>query len=171
MELLGKHVRQMDVLGEVEGEDYDEVRVCRLAMLTRGEDPTDDVRVRQLLDLPLTEYQDYVDEVLTQRDAGALPIPQMDGSYHVPLKSGDTATVRPLLGRHRRLLGRLDDATGDRLLMTAMSDVAEAAIDPLPLGDYQAIMTAVDFLFQPVLERLMRTPSPGTGSSSPSGEC
>ena len=68
MTLLGQHVRQMDILGAIEGveDPDDEVRTCRLAMLCHGEDPANDVRVCALLDLPLAEYQDYVDDVLTQ---------------------------------------------------------------------------------------------------------
>ena len=172
MELLGKHIRQMDVLGEIEGEeDYDEVRVCRLAMLTHGENPANEARVVELLNRPLTEYQDYVADVLAQLAAGADPVWQRDGSYHVPLASGETATVRPLRGRHRRLLGRLDDATGDRTLILTMANVSGQQLDEAPIGDYQALMTAVDFLFQPVLDRLNRTPSPETDSSSPSDDC
>ena len=114
MELLGKHIRQMDVLGDIDGEEYEEVRVCRLAMLTHGEDPANEARVQELLDLPLADYQDYVGDVLAQMRAGAAPVWQHSGDYHVPLASGDTAVVRPLKGRHRRLLGRLDDAHGDR---------------------------------------------------------
>ena len=107
--LWGKHIRQMDLLGGVEGvEDVDnETRICRLAMLLHSEDPANDPRVCELLDLPLVEYQDYVADVLTQMDAGAAPVLVASGAYHVPLASGDTAVVRPLKGRHRRLLGRL----------------------------------------------------------------
>lgn len=168
MELFGKHVRQMDVLGEIDGEDYDEVRVCRLAMLTRGEDPANDARVRELLDLPLTDYQDYVDDVLAQLNAGAEFIWQQSGACHVPLASGDTAVVRPLRGRHRRLVGQLDDVHGDRRLMLTMSNLSGDGLDALPIGDYHAVMTAVDFLFQPVIDMLMRTNSPAAESSSPS---
>ena len=158
----------MDVLGDIEGEEYEEVRVCRLAMLTHGEDPANEARVQELLDLPLADYQDYVGDVLAQMRAGAAPIWQHSGDYHVPLASGDTAVVRPLQGRHRRLLGRLDDAHGDRLLMLTMSNLDNAALDAVPIGDYQSVMTAVDFLFQPVLDGLKRMTSPATGSSSPS---
>ena len=171
MELFGKHIRQMDILGEIDGEEYDEVRVCRLAMLTHGEDPANEARVQELLDLPLTEYQDYVDDVLAQLNAGADFIWQQSGACHVPLASGDTAVVRPLKGRHRRLLGSLDDVHGDRQLMFAMSNLSEAQLDAAPIGDYQAVMIAVDFLFQPVLDRLTPPPSPETDSSSPSADC
>ena len=171
MELFGKHIRQMDVLGEIDGEDYDEVRVCRLAMLAQGEDPANEARVQELLDLPLTEYQDYVDDVLAQIQAGAAFIWQQSGACHVPLASGDTAVVQPLKGRHRRLVGQLDDVHGDRRLMLTMSNLSGDALDALPIGDYHAVMAAVDFLFQPVIDKLMQTPSPETDSSSPSADC
>ena len=160
--LRGKHIRQMDLLGEIEGvEDSDnEAQTCRLAMLLHGEDPANDQRVSGLLDLPLVEYQDYVDDVLTQMAAGAEPVRQQSGMYHVPLASGDTAVVRPLKGRHRRLLGRLDGPTADWTLILAMSDLRGPQLNEIPIGDYQAVMRAVDFLFQPVLERLIRKRSP-----------
>ena len=74
--LRGKHIRQMDLLGSVEGleDSDDEARTCRLAMLLHGEDPANDPRVSELLDLPLEEYQDYVDDVLTQLQAGTEPV-------------------------------------------------------------------------------------------------
>ena len=118
--LLGKHIRRMDLLGSAEGvEDSDgEARTCRLAMLLHSEDPANDPRVSELLDLPLDEYQDYVDDVLTQLHAGAEPVRQTSGVYHVPLASGETAVLRPLKGRHRRLLGRLGEANADWTLIT-----------------------------------------------------
>ena len=160
--LLGKHVRRMDLLGSAEGveDSDDEARTCRLAMLLHGEDPANDPRVAELLDLPLEEYQDYVDDVLTQMQAGAEPVRQTSGVYHVPLASGETAVLRPLKGRHRRLLGRLDEATADWTLILALSNLSEPQLNEIPIGDYQAVMEAVNFLFQPVIERLIRKRSP-----------
>ena len=76
--------------------------------------------------------------------------------YHVPLASGETAVLRPLKGRHRRLLGRLDGANADWTLILTLSNLTEPRLNEIPIGDYQAVMMAVDFLFQPVIERLIR---------------
>ena len=165
MRLLGKHVRQMDILGAIEGveDPDDEVRTCRLAMLLHGEDPANDVRVSALLDLPLTDYLDYVDDVLTQLQAGAAPVRQASGMYHVPLASGKMAVLRPLKGRNRRLMGRLDEPTADWTIILTLSNLTETQLQEVPIGDYQAVLTAVDFLFQPFFDRLTRSSSSVTG--------
>ena len=163
--LRGKHIRRMDLLGEIEGvaDPDNEVPIARLGMLLHGEDPANDLRVSELLDLPLEDYQDYVEDVLTQLAAGAAPVRQPSGAYHVPLAGGATAVVRPLKGRHRRLLGRLHDANADWTLILALSNVTEPQLNELPIGDYQAVMTALDFLCRPVIERLGRPSLPAAG--------
>ena len=167
MDLLAKHLRAMDLLGGIEGEEFDEVRICRLAMLHEREDPADDARVAALLDGPAERYLDYIDPVLTQIESGAAPIQQASGQYHVPLASGETAVVRPLRGRQRRLIERLDDATGDWQLIAAMTNLSSEQLDAAPVGDYQSVMTAIGFLFQPLIDRLQRQSSAATESSSP----
>ena len=160
MELTGKHIRQMSLLADSDSEDSEEAQICRLAMLLHGEDPANDARVSELLDLDLVDYQEYVDDVLTQMQAGAEPVRQTSGVYHVALSVGKTAVVRPLKGRQRRLLGHLDDASGDRKLLLAMSNMSETELDCMSIGDYQAVMTAVDFFMAPVIDRLIRKRSP-----------
>ena len=105
MELTGKHIRQMSLLADSDSEDWEEAQICRLAMLLRGEDPANDVRVAELLDLDLVDYQEYVDDVLTQMQAGAEAVRQTSGVYHLALSVGKTAVVRPLKGRQRRPAG------------------------------------------------------------------
>ena len=169
--LRGKHVRQVELLGDIEGLEGDssEVRVCRLAMMLHGADPANDARALELLDRPLAEYHEYVADVLDQMDDGPEPEGQPSGGYHVSLHDGRVCALRPLKGRQRRVLGLLDEAGGDRALILATSNLSEAELDGVTLGEHQAIVKGVGFLFRPVLKRLSQTHSPGTGSSSPSG--
>ena len=156
MQLQGKHVRQMEALGEIEGLEGDasEVRVCRLAMMLHGEDPANDARVEALLDMPLAEYHDYVSDVIDQMTDGPEPEWQPTGVWRVSLAEGRSCVLRPLKGRQRRLLGVLDDANGDRALILATSNLSEAELDAATLGEYQSIVKATGFLLQPVFDRL-----------------
>ena len=70
--------------------------------------------------------------------------------------------ARPLKGRHRRLLGRLDEPTADWTLILALSNLSEAQLNDAPIGDYQALMKAIDFLFVPVIERSIQRNSSAT---------
>ena len=44
--------------------------------------------------------------------------------------------------------------------MLAMSNLSESELDAMSIGDYQSLLIALGFLFQPVLDRLIRKRSP-----------
>ena len=166
LKLTGRHVRQVDALEEPDDPPDGEARTCRLAMLSRGENPANLARCRELLDMDLDDaYLDYIDPALAQMTSGETPIPTEDGDYQIPINAGETVVhVHRLRARDRRRLSNaLASPDGDRELMRYMAKLDDAALDALTLGDYQAVLTAVDFLCRPIIERW-------SGKSSPTSE-
>ena len=150
----------------IEGEDPENVLRVRLAMKLRGESVVSDTRAKEILGWPYEDYAIYVYPVLETMQEHHEPEERAEGGYS--LRTWDdamTVNVRPIYGRDYWIMEQ--NVKPLRLAVT-LTGLSEETLQALPLGDWQGVMTACDFLVRATWLRLtVKMLSQSQSSESP----
>ena len=123
------------------GEPSNAVNV-RVAMIARGEDPANNMRVQEILNMRLAQTMEYTSVLNPSLQLSGTVEYGEDTATLTPVE-GKAITIRAMLGRDGYLLEQMDN---EMKVFTTLTDAQEKQLRGLSLGDRHMLMEANSFL-------------------------
>ena len=139
----------------ISGYEQGEVNYIRLSMMLSNQDPM--LHTNKVIELLENEVEDlalFTKDLDIQR-AERPSFTYEDRRFKTTLKSGLEVVVSPLLGKQRALMGNEVDADFDWQLLFATTTVTKEDLKDITIGEYEAIIDKICFLYQKTSERIL----------------